>query len=146
MERSQQKINLHYREKHGLLQCAQCDKQCNTVSALQKHAYDHSDKVGKQPCVDCDKSFPFASALKSHRKVHLTALEHHCLHCTKSFKNNGELVKHQAVHGNKEWTCQHPECPYVCHDPRNLCAHMHSHGDNTRYTCEKCKQGFNHYM
>ena len=106
-------------------------KMCNTVSALKKHAYEHSNKSSKYACKDCDCAFPFPCQLKSHQKVYLVALEHHCIHCNKSYKSSGELVKHQNVHSGKRWKCQHPGCEYDCHDPRNLCAHMHSHGENT---------------
>ena len=71
-ETSQQRINKHYREEHGLLLCDICNKTCNTVSALRKHHYEHSDKVNRYSCQDCNKSFPFESQLKNHRKVHLS--------------------------------------------------------------------------
>ena len=130
-ETSQKRINCHFPESHGLLECPTCGKRCNTISALKNHAYDHSDKSHKHACKDCDHAFPFQSQLKSHRKVHLVALEHHCIHCNKSYKSSGELVKHQSVHSGKKWKCQHPDCKYECFDPRNLCVHMHSHGKNT---------------
>ena len=130
---------------HGLLTCHECGKECNTVSALKKHAYDHMDK-SKAQYQDCIKSFPFTSKLKSHRKVHLTALEHHCIRCNKSYKSHGELVKHQNIHTGKRWMCQHGGCTYSCNDPRNLRAHMHSHGGNTHYHCDTCEKGFNFYM
>ena len=116
------------------------------MSALKKHAYDHTDKGKAFQCQDCIKLFPFASQLKSHRKVHLSALEHHCIHCNKSYKSHGELVKHQNVHSGKQWKCQHDGCAYSCNDPRNLQAHMHSHGANTHYHCDSCNKGFNFYM
>ena len=105
-ETSQQHINKHYHEEHGLLLCDICHKTCNTVSALRKHRYEHSDKANRFSCQDCNKSFPFKSQLKSHCKVHLSALEHHCLLCKKSYKNVGELTKHMNVHPSKTWKCQ----------------------------------------
>ena len=133
-------------EQHGLLECPNCGKMCNTISALKKHAYEHSGKSGKYACKDCDHAFCFPSQLKSHQKVHLIALEHYCIHCNKSYKSSWELVKHQNVHSGKRWKCQHLGCEYDCHNPRNLCAHMHSHGENTRYHCKNCNNGFNFYM
>ena len=96
-EKTQKLINQHYHSVHGLLKCPNCDKVCKTLSALSKHLYLHTAKAEKFSCEDCDKSYPFPSQLKSHRKVHLTALEHHCLKCDKSFKNKGELIKHQRT-------------------------------------------------
>ena len=113
---------------------------------MRKHAYEHFDKVDKFKCADCNKAFPFESQLHTHRKVHLSALEHHCICCKKSFKSKGELLKHQNVHSGKTWICQKDGCDYSCQDPRNLCAHMFSHGDKTRYMCGTCNVGFNHYM
>ena len=136
-EKSQKKINEHYCSTHGLLQCNNCTKSFNTVSTLCKHEYEHSTIADKYLCDNCLKCFPFSSQLKFHRKVHLTALEFHCLHCTKSFKNKGELTKHQNVHSKKTWKCNHPNCAYVCNDPRNLSAHKFTHGDKTQYTCVK---------
>ena len=144
-EHSQKQINLHIRSNHGLLSCDICNKLCNTLSALRKHGYKHSDKAKQHRCDDCDKAFVFASQLKSHRKVHMTGLEHHCLHCVKSFKNKGELVKHQNVHSNKKWFCQEEDCQYECIDPRNLRAHMHSHAIAGRYKCESCGKAFKYY-
>ena len=111
-ESSEWKINDHYRRNHGLLQCKDCDKFFNTILALQKHGYEHSDKAGSKPCPDCNKTFPFDSMLKLHHRVHLTVPEFHCLHCVKSFKNKGELTKHQNVHSKKKWKCQAPDCSY----------------------------------
>ena len=145
-KKSQKKINEHYHLTNGLLQCNSCTKSFNTVSALRKHEYEHSINAGKYPCDNCLKRFPFSSQLKSHRKVYLTVLEFHCLHCNKSFKNKGELTKHQSVHSKKTWKCNHPNCAYVCNDPRNLNAHKFTHGNKTRYVCDNCKKGFNHYM
>ena len=145
-EKSQKKINEHYHSTHGLLQCNSCDKSFNTMSALRKHEYEHSNIADKYSCDDCPKRFPFSSQLKSHHKVHLTVLEFHCLHCTKSFKKKGELTKHQNIHTKKTWKCSHPNCAYICNDPRNLNAHKFTHGDKTRYVCVKCNKGFNHYM
>ena len=143
---SQKDMNTHYRKLHGLLTCATCDNKFNTISVLWKHEYEHSERANKHPCDDCDKSFPFSSMLKSHCKVHLNALEHHCLHCPKSYKSTGDLVKHHSVHSNKSWSCQKAGCSYTCNDPHNLRAHMHSHGNNTRYKCPQCAKGFNYYM
>ena len=133
-------------EMHGLICCSSCCKGFNTVSAMRKHAYQHSDRLDKHLFKDCNKSFPFESQLKTHHKTHLTALEHHCIKCTKSFKNRGELVKHQSAQSGKEWRCQVNECGYSCKNPRNLYVHMHTHGDQTQYTCKNCGKGFNHYM
>ena len=96
-----------------------------------KHNYKHSEKTRKYPCDDCDKRFPFVSQLKLHRKKHLTALEHMCTQCNKWFKNRGKLTKHLVSHSGKVWHCQ--KCTYTCNDPRNLRAHMHGHGDKTRF-------------
>ena len=131
---------------HGLLKCLHCEKVCNTLLALRKHLYMHTVKADKFSCEDCGKSYPFPSQLKLHRKVHLTALEHHCLKCDKSFKNKGELIKHQNVHSGKKWRCQRDGCDYECTDPRNLCAHMHSHNPSGRYKCDKCQKWFKYYM
>ena len=65
-ETLQKRINTHFRETHGLLTCHECGKECNTVSTLKKHAYDHMDKGKAFQCQDCIKSFPFTSQLKSH--------------------------------------------------------------------------------
>ena len=145
-ERSQHKINEHFRENHGPICCGTCSKHFNTVSAMCKHAYEHSEIVNKFPCNDCKKSYQFASQLKTHRKVHLTVLEHHCIKCTKSFKNWREQVKHQSVHSGKKWFCQEEGCRYSCSDPRNLQVHMHLHEDSTQYKCNRCGIGFSHYM
>ena len=141
---SQGEINRHFLNDHGSLSCTICGKQCKTISSMRKHNYEHSEKVGKYSCDDCDKRFPFASQLKLHRKKHLTALEHMCIHCNKWFKNRGELTKHLVSHSGKIWHCQ--KCKYTCNDPRNLRAHMHGHGDKTRYKCPKCTRGFNFYQ
>ena len=141
---SQCEINRHFLAEHGLLSCSTCGKKCRTISALRKHNYEHSEKAKKYPCDDCDKGFPFSSQLKLHRKKHLTALEHQCIHCKKWFKNRGELTKHLVSHSGKTWRCK--KCKYTCKDPRNLRAHMHSHGDKTRYKCTKCTRGFNFYQ
>ena len=146
IKKSQRKINKHIRSSHGLLSCDNCGKMCNTLSALRKHNYEHTEKAGKHPCDNCGKSFTFASMLKSHRKVHLTVLEHHCLHCDKSFKNKGELSKHQSVHSGKKWFCQQAGCKYECIDPRNLRAYMHSHNAAGRYKCAICGKGFKVYQ
>ena len=140
----QGELNAHFLKDHGKLQCSKCPKQCAMISAYRKHMYEHSDRATKYPCEDCDKSFPFSSQLKNHRKLHLSALEHGCIHCEKRFKWNGELVKHLVTHGNKTWYCD--KCTYNSKDPRNVRAHMHTHGNNTRYQCTKCNKGFNHYM
>ena len=142
-EKTQRLINEHYRENHGKLVCDKCQKICNTVSSLRKHEYSHTDIALKYPCDDCNRAFPFSSQLKSHRKKHLTGLEFHCIKCPKSFKNKGELTKHQSVHSGKTWSCK--KCNYTCVDPRNLRAHMHSHGDSNRYKCLKCAKGFKYY-
>ena len=141
---SQGELNSHFLDKHGELQCSKCPKKCATISAYRKHQYDHSDLATKYPCADCNKSYAFSSQLKNHRKLHLTALEHGCIHCPKHFKRKGELVKHLVTHGKKMWCCS--KCTYSSKDPRNVKAHMHSHGNKTRYQCVKCKEGFNHYM
>ena len=143
---SQKGINLHFKNAHGRLACDTCGKVCNTISALRKHSYEHMDKVKRKPCADCEKSFAFESQLKAHRKVHLNALEHHCIHCTKSFKNKGELVKHLNVHSRKKWKCQTPGCEYSCSDPRNLRVHMYSHKPAGWYKCENCGKLFKFYM
>ena len=145
-ETSQQHINKHYRDEHGLLSCDTCNKTCNTVSALRKHCYEHSDKVNRYSCWDCNKLFPFESQLKNHCKVHLSALEHHCLLCKKSYKNAGELTKHMNVHSGKTWKCQVANCDYECNDPRNLRGHMHRYENQTWYKCVKCGRGFNFYQ
>ena len=144
-EKSQQHINNHFRQVHGLLSCETCDKTCNTVSALRKHMYEHSDIATKFKCKDCAKGFPFESQLKSHHKIHLTCLEHQCIRCHKGYKSKGELTKHLVTHTNKSWKFQSPGCDYKCIDPQNLCAHMHKHGDGTRYKCTNCNKGFNFY-
>ena len=143
--KSQKEMNTHYRETHGKLTCPKCDNEFNTISALRKHEYEHTDRARKHPCDDCEKAFPFSSMLKSHRKVHLTALEHHCLHCEKSYKSSGELVKHQNVHSNKTWYCKENGCGYYCHDPRNLRAHMFNHKTDLRYQCSNCNKSFKWY-
>ena len=43
METSQKRINNHFPEHHELLSCSTCGKMCITVSALKKHAYEHTD-------------------------------------------------------------------------------------------------------
>ena len=144
-EKSQQCINNHFRQAHSLLSCETCNKTCNMVSALRKHMYEHSDIATKYKCKDCTKGFPFESQLKSHHKIHLTCLEHQCIRCQKSYKSKGKLTKHLVTHANKSWKCQSPGCDYKCIDPRNLRAHMHKHGDGTRYKCTNCNKGFNFY-
>ena len=91
-ENLERKINDHYHKNHGLLQCKDCDKLFNTISALRKHSYEHSNKAGSKPCPDCNKTFPFDSMLKSHRRVHLTVPEFHCLHCVKVSKIKVNLL------------------------------------------------------
>ena len=141
---SQGELNQHFLENHGQLVCSQCSKNCATISAYCKHLYEHSALAAKYPCTDCNRSFPFASQLKNHRKLHLSVPEHGCIHCDKRFKHSGELTKHLAVHGKKVWSCD--QCDYSNKDPRNLHAHKHTHGNKTRYHCNKCQKGFNHYM
>ena len=143
---SEKVINQHFRDTHGLLTCLDCGGKFNTVSALRKHCYDHTDQANTHVCKDCKKSFAFPSRLKSHRKTHLTALEHHCLHCEKSFKNRGELVKHQVIHSGKIWKCQEQSCKYECNNPKNLRAHTFSHAENNRNFCKTCKKGFKYYQ
>ena len=111
-EKSQQCINNHFWQAHGLLSCETCDKTCNMVSALRKHMYEHSDIATKFKCKDCNKGFPFKSQLKSHRKIYLTCLEHQCIRCQKHYKSKGELTKHLVTHRNKTWKCQSPGCDY----------------------------------
>ena len=134
-KKTQKGINEHFKTTHGTFTCGACDKVCNTMSAFRKHAYEHSYRAKKFSCANCNKGFPFMSQLKAHRKVHLMALEHHYLKCNKSYKNEGELVKHQSTHSGKTWLCQAENCKYSCQDPRNLCAHMHKHGPDNRYSC-----------
>ena len=141
---SQGGLNTHYLDKHGKLSCPECGKTSVTLSGYRMHLYDHSERASKYSCDDCDKRFPFLSQLKTHRKVHLSSKEHECQQCFKRYKNSGELTKHLAVHSNKTWKCE--KCKYTCKDPRNLKAHRHTHGDSTRYFCDKCKSGFNHYQ
>ena len=126
------------------MSCPECGKTSVTLSGYQMHLYDHSERANKYSCDNCDKRFPFPSQLKTHRKVHLSSKEHECQQCFKRYKNLGELTKHLAVHSNKTWKCE--KCKYTCKDPRNLKAHRHTHGDSTRYFCDKCKSGFNHYQ
>ena len=128
---------------HGAFICSICSKKCNTVSAMRMHEYEHGDESKLKKCTDCGKTFPFDSQLKTHRKSHLTALEYQCSKCNKWFKNKGEVDKHQAMHSGKMWTCD--KCDYECHDPKNLKAHQHKHGDNICYICNKCSKGFNFY-
>ena len=141
---SQGGLNAHYLDNHGKLCCSTCGKKCAMLSGYRMHLYNHSEHAKKYPCEDCDKQFPFPSQLKTYRKVHLTTKEHECQQCFKRYKNSGELTKHLAVHSKKTWKCT--KCKYTCKDPRNLKAHRHTHGDSTRYICEKCKRGFNHYQ
>ena len=141
---SQGGLNTHYLDKHGKLSCPECGKNSVTLSGYRMHLYDHSERANKYSCDDCDKRFPFPSQLKTHQKVHLTSKEHECQQCFKRYKNSGELTKHLAVHSKKTWKCG--KCKYTCKDPRNLKAHRHTHGDSTRYVCDKCKCGFNHYQ
>ena len=96
-EWSQKDINNHFKDSYDYLTCDKCEKQFVTISATHKHAYEHTEKASLNTCKDCGKTFPFPSQLQTHRKVHLTALEHHCIRCNKSFK--------------KQWrTCQTPKC------------------------------------
>ena len=141
---SQKELNEHFLSNHGLLTCEVFGKKYNTLSGYRMHLYEHSDKERTKPCEDCGKTFVFESHRKSHRKVHLTALEHMCMKCPKVFKSKGELTKHQAIHSGKVWSCS--KCTYTCKDQRNLRANEHLHGDNSRYICEKCAKGFNHYQ
>ena len=142
---SQGELNRHHIKKHGILKCAICSYQARTPSAYRKHMYEHCDeKLAKHQCKDCDEKFPFASQLKHHRIKHLKEPQHQCITCKKWFKNKGDLSKHVVKHTDKKWYCN--KCKYKTDDPRNLKAHRHSHGDNTRYSCKKCSKGFNHYM
>ena len=51
-EKSQQRINNHFHQAHGLLSCETCYKTCNTVSVLRKHMYEYSDIATKFKCKD----------------------------------------------------------------------------------------------
>ena len=145
-EPSEKLINNHYCIHHGKLRCDKCGSFFNTFSALRKHSYEHKNIPDKNRCIDCGKGFPFASQLAAHHKKHLKGLEHHCVKSPKSFINKGELTKHQNVHSGKTWSCQKQNCDYTCKDLRNLKAHMHKHGDNSRYKCITCGKGFKHYQ
>ena len=37
--------------------CDKFGKNCNTISALPKHSYDHTEKAKLNPCTDCGKHF-----------------------------------------------------------------------------------------
>ena len=147
-ETSQQHINKHHHEEHGLLSCDICQKTCNTVSALRKHCYEHSDKVNRFPCQDCNKSFPFKSQLKSHRKVHLSALEHHCLLCKKkkatkmrvSLLNTWMFILAKPGRVSLKIANMnvriHETCVVICIITKN----------QSWYKCERCGNGFNFYQ
>ena len=51
-ESSQKHINTHFKNTHGYLVCDNCDKQCNTISALRKYSYEHTEKASLNPCKD----------------------------------------------------------------------------------------------
>ena len=63
-EKSQKQINTHFWNNHGYLVCNKCDKQCNTISALRKHPYEHTVKASANPCKDCGKTFTFSKSIK----------------------------------------------------------------------------------
>ena len=144
---SQAEANRHYRLSHPPIKCSKFPQVFNNPCSLRRHFYYHQEQ--RFLCRNCGRSFPFESDLAAHHMKYRRHPGYMCNHdvndkiCGKFFFSKSDLTKYALTHTGKVHECL--ECGFTTLDKRYLCAHLYTHSDKLRYTCENCGEKFKHH-
>ncbi|XP_071783750.1 uncharacterized protein LOC139933544 isoform X1 [Centroberyx gerrardi] len=135
------------------LRCLECDKDCESLSALQAHhitmhTQTTADANTVAPtalqlhfCRRCGIQFSDKKQLEEHMKSHIKEKPYSCPDCGKRFINESYIQVHQRIHtGEKPFLCS--QCGKGYHTASSLKLHEMQHSGDRPFACSLCGKRF----
>lgn len=133
-----QRHNLRHSDKKKLFKCDTCGKTFKMKIDLKRHQK-REKKDLKFKCSLCDKQYESVGALQDHEGSHHGGSKgggHRCDVCNKVFKHKPNLYRHKKIHSGEKFTCV--VCSAEFPTRRYLFDHLKSHDPSDQKKCMRC--------